>query len=319
MTKLEKEIYDQKTELKVVFDFVTKSSLDLSSFLAAKSIYFVGCGSSYYLAISAAKHFSRQLAKFTKAIPGGEVAFHFAENIPEKVDTSLAVMISRSGDSTEMVLAAQNLKKKGFQTFCVTLNPESKLLENCNDALVLPVEEESVVMTKSFSSMLLSLLIIADLVSKTNLDHYQSIFNNIDYFFFDPSYLDLSKFKHLVFLGSGIYEGIARESSLKVEEMSLTQAEAFSAFEYRHGPKALVTEETLIVIFSNGTKEERRLAEEVKAYGAQVIERISIDGFGRDAFAHVIFSQLMGVHLAKLKGVDPQKPRNLTRVVEFNL
>jgi len=318
MTQLEKEIYDQKVELRLVFDLMLRQSLELSAFVSAGHIYFVGCGASYYLAVAAAKYFSLKLGKLTKAIPGGEVAFNFEENIPPRSDSSLAVLISRSGESTEMVLAAQKFKEKKIRTFCVTLNAGSKLFNPCDNGLSLPVQENSIVMTKSFSCMLLSLFVIADLITGTDLNPYRRIFQHMDYFFTEPTFPDSVSFKHLVFLGRGVYEGVARESSLKVEEMSLTPAEAFSTFEFRHGPKSLVDDQTYMVIFTNGSKEERRFIEEMRNYGAQVVERNSLDSSGRDAFAQVIFSQLMGLRLAKLKCVDPQRPRNLTRVVEMN-
>jgi len=316
MTQLEKEIYDQKVELRLVFDLMLQRHLELSAFVSADHIYFIGCGSSYYLAITAAKYFSLQLGKFTKAIPGGEVAFNFEENIPPRADSSLAVLISRSGESTEMILAAQKLKEKKIRTFCVTLNADSKLFSTCDDGLSLPVQENSIVMTKSFSCMLLSLFVVVDLITGTDLNTYRRIFQHMDYFFTEPTFS--VSFKHLVFLGRGVYEGVARESSLKVEEMSLTPAEAFSTFEFRHGPKSLVDDKTYMVIFTNETKEERRFIEEMRNYGAHVVERNSLDSSGRDAFAQVIFSQLMGLRLAKLKGIDPLRPRNLTRVVELN-
>jgi len=170
MTQLEKEIYDQKVELRLVFDLMLQRPLELSAFVSADHIYFIGCGSSYYLAITAAKYFSLQLGKFTKAIPGGEVAFNFEENIPPRADSSLAVLISRSGESTEMILAAQKLKEKKIRTFCVTLNADSKLFSTCDDGLSLPVQENSIVMTKSFSCMLLSLFVVVDLITGTDLN-----------------------------------------------------------------------------------------------------------------------------------------------------
>ncbi|WP_448516011.1 SIS domain-containing protein [Pseudothermotoga sp.] len=318
MTQLEKEIHDQKFELRFVFDLMLQQPLELSAFTSADQIYFVGCGSSYYLAISAAKYFSLRLGKYTKAIAGGEVAFNFEENIPRRNGSSLAVLISRSGESTEMIVAAEKFKQGGVRTFSVTLNKDSKLFKVCDSGISLPIREDSIVMTKSFSSMLLSLFLIADSMVERDFEPYKFLFQHMDYFFTEPSFLDSFSFKHLVFLGSGVYEGIARESSLKVEEMSLTVAEAFSTLEYRHGPKALVDDRTVLVIFSNGTKEEKALVEEMRNYGAHVIERNSLDSSARDAFAQVIFSQLIGLRLARLKGVDPERPRNLTRVVELN-
>lgn len=318
VTKLESEIHDQKQELRVVFDWMLTQDINLSPFLKASCAYFVGCGSSYYLAISAAKYFTRQLGKFAKAVPGGEVALSFSENVSKQSDSSIAVLISRSGESTETVLAAKKFKENGIYTFFVTLNPASELHNLCDDGIVLPVEETSIVMTKSFTSMLLSLFVITDLAAKTDLRPYKLIFDRIDYFFTDPSFLDPKGFNHLVFLGKGVYEGVARESALKLEEMSLTLAEAYPTFEYRHGPKSLVTDRTLMVIFSSDDKEEQDFVREMKGYGATVVERKVLDTTGRDAFAQVIFSQLMGLHFAKVKGVNPERPRNLTRVVELD-
>jgi glucosamine--fructose-6-phosphate aminotransferase (isomerizing) len=319
------EILSQPGEFKKVLSYLNQLPTSSFPYFLTDSdvVYFVGCGSSYYLGISACKYFSRVTGIETKAIPSGELLL---SDIRVMTSTKLkysAVMISRSGNTTETVLAAEKLNKIGIKTFGITLDGKSDLQKVCSLCLTLPLEEKSVVMTKSFSCMLLSLFFISDKISGKE-PKYNQLVNNSNEFVKESCQLEenqtLLEANHYVFLGSGIYEGIARESALKLQEMSLSMAEAFSSLEYRHGPKALVTNDTVIVLYSSGQseKEEMNLLDEMRELGASIICRSPIAEDGRDAFIQIIFAQLLGLFIAKRKGLNPDQPRNLSKTVILN-
>lgn len=318
----EREILSQPDEFLRISSYL--SQLPPNSFprflLDSDVVYFIGCGSSYYLAISASKYFSHVTGIETKAIPSGELVLSDTRPFSTKLKSS-AVMISRSGNTTETVLVAKKLRKMGIKTFGITLNEKSDLQKICDSCLSLPLEERSVVMTKSFSCMLLSLFFISDKLSGKKPE-YSQLINSSSEFVSKLCQIEqdqsLIKANHYVFLGSGIYEGIARESALKLQEMSLSMTQAFSSLEYRHGPKALVTKNTVIILYASKQNEEINLLNEMKELGALTVLRPSLVEDGRDAFLQVIFAQLLGLFIAKYKGLNPDQPKNLSRTVILN-
>jgi len=321
VTSVEKEIEDQRTELEIVFDFMRSRRWDLNTLKNTDLVYFVGCGSSYYIALSASRYFTLKTGIETKALPGGEVVFGTESNVGKHLKKS-AVLISRSGESTEVVLAGKLFKKLGIPTLGVSLTQDSSLVKLVDESIVLPLEEKSIVMTKSFTSMLLSLQIVSDILAGSDNEKiYQDLLQMVESVIDTSRKLIESKKlhekAHYVFLGVGTYEGVARESALKLEEMSLTKTEAYSTFEYRHGPKSLVEDGVMAVIFESGDPEEEKLKRELEGYGGKVVMR-KILGKPEDTFLQVIFSQILALKVAEGKGINPEKPRNLTKVVRLD-
>ena len=109
-----------------------------------------------------------------------------------------------------------------------------------------------------------------------------------------------------VFLGSGWTVGLCQEAALKYREAAGAWAEAFPAMEYRHGPISLADPATLV--WSLGPV-DRELLEDVRETGAHVLE-------GRlDPMAELVMIQRAAVALAEMRGLDPDRPRNLSRSV----
>ncbi|MCD6449568.1 MAG: SIS domain-containing protein [Thermotogaceae bacterium] len=330
MTEVEKNIKEVKEEIKRLPEFLDKfyekNSQNLGDFFKGKDVvYFVGCGSSYYLAIAASRYFSLKLGIETKAVPAGEIVFAYPENAGKESKKS-AVLISRSGETTEVLYALEKFKENGVKAFGITLGKDSSLEKDPDISIVLPMEEKPVVMTKSFVSMLFSLEYIASKLSgnvetlRKLVDDFESSFEKIKAFV--SSKKELFGAHHHVFLGEGVYEGVARECALKLEEMSITKTESYSALEYRHGPKALVEKGVAVHIFKKGLEEEEKLKKELKEMGAIVVDVESDIGlsssYPEDAFLKVVYGQFLGLKIAEEKGVNVDSPRNLTRVVKMN-
>ncbi len=317
---VEKEIFDQKTELREVLkylrDFKEKEKWK-EKLTAADEVYFIGCGSSYYIGIAASKYFTGTTGKRSRALPAGEILEALRWNIPRDSETT-AVLISRSGETTEVIEATKMLKENGIFTLGITLEQGSSLTKVADSNVTLPLKEESVVMTKSFTSMLMFLMNMSDFVvgiDKSGL--YEDLLGILERQMdsWEKEAQEVAKKgKHFVFLGVGPYEGIARESALKLQEMSLTTTEAYSTLEYRHGPKSLVSKDVVVVIFGEG-ESSKKLAKEIEKLGGHTLLRRSYAKGYEDSFVLVIFSQLLGLSLAKLKGVDVESPRNLSKVV----
>lgn len=331
MSTVEKEIKEQIIDLPLVYDYVN-SYLTKTFPKAIKDkdlVYFIGCGTSFYLALSASRFFTYKTGIESKALPGGEVTFKSIENIGKNTLKRGAMLISRSGESTEVIKAGKVFKNLGIETFGITLEEKSSLIKVSDEIISLPVKENAIVMTKSFSSILLTLQMIASYLSgEKELNIYKLLLRETERILNKSERLiekeNLTSFNHYVFLGLGMQEGLGRESALKLEEMSLTKTEAYSKYEYRHGPKSIVESGVLITIYSEGDEEEEKLVKELEGYDGKVIlignEKSHLfisNNFPYDLSLRILFAQLLGLRIAERKNLDVDKPRNLTRVVRI--
>jgi glucosamine--fructose-6-phosphate aminotransferase (isomerizing) len=254
-----------------------------------------------------------------------------------------AVLISRSGRTSEVVRAAALLKSRRVPTLAITCAAAQPLQDVADQTIVLhQADERSTVMTRSFSSMLLSL---QALVSEGNSDAR----------FFDqlhkmpeqarPLVSELAQsirnfanrhdFADYVALGQGPFFGVACECALKLTEMSISYAQSFHTLEFRHGPKSIVGPETLLLFLlsDSGYETEREVLEEMKDLGATTLVIVNkADARVRAASdllvelaldvpelarlaPSVVAGQLLGLYSGLRKGLNPDSPRNLTRVV----
>ena len=137
-------------------------------------------------------------------------------------------------------------------------------------------------------------------------------------------------FDRFYFLGSGIRYGLACEANLKMKEMTLTHSEPFHFLEYRHGPMSMVNEHTLLAGLlsdANRPHEEKVLAE-MKVLGASVLsigEAGTQVAFGSNipesgrGVLYLPVLQLMAFYRSLAKGLNPDRPNNLTAVVRLDL
>jgi glucosamine--fructose-6-phosphate aminotransferase (isomerizing) len=305
---------------------------------------FVGCGTSYYLAKAAASTFN-YLKLPARAVPASDLLI-FPELTLHEGGSYVPVVISRSGRTSEAIRAAQMLERHhNLRTIAITCADGQPLENACSVTLkLLDADELSTVMTRSFTSMLLGLQYLAATVSG---DHtfrealielaaqVEPLLKNT------PQRLRLfaesRSFSDFVFLAQGPLFSIASECMLKVTESSCSYAQVFHSLEFRHGPKSIAGPETLITFLMSETSydAEVELVEEMKGLGAatMVIANHVDDRTRRvadfaielglrtpeyaRAAAFAIWGQLFGVYYGIKKGLDPDSPKNLTRVVEL--
>ena len=303
---------------------------------------FVGCGTSYYLAIAAASAFNHAGLP-ARAIPASELLLYPALVFSGDRDY-VPIMISRSGRTSEVVRAARLLEQeRDLRTIAITCADGQPLEAECSVTLkLLDADEQSMVMTRSFTSMLLGLQYLAATIAKN--DGLRSALVNL------PEetaplledipqrlrlFVEARTFEDCVFLAQGQLFGIASECMLKVTESSSTYAQVFHSLEFRHGPKSIVGPETLITfLMSESSYEaELELLEEMKKLGAAtmvIANRLDaraesaadfaielglhVPEYARPA-AYTIWGQLYGLYNGLKKGLNPDAPRNLTRVV----
>ena len=303
---------------------------------------FTGCGSSYYIAASAAASWAAITGRRARAIPASELLL-FPEPALAGAGELVAVLISRSGHTSEVLRVAQYFGREKIPTIGISCASKQKLEELATTSVLLPAaDEQSTVMTRSFTSMLLVLeYLAASLASRAELVRGLLALPGLaerwlkDLPAVVRGFVAQQHFSDYVCLGQGPYYGLACESSLKLSEMSCSYAQSFHTLEFRHGPKSVVSGETLISFLLSGAgyEAERDVLEEVKSLGGTTLAIGShIDARARAAadlvieldcdlpeyacLAPFVFAgQLVGFYTALHKGLNPDRPRYLSRVV----
>ncbi|MGH9452506.1 MAG: SIS domain-containing protein [Terriglobia bacterium] len=314
----------------------------LHEFPNRKHWLFVGCGSSYYLALAAAASWRALTGLPAQALPASELLLFPQLTLDEHPDLQ-PVLISRSGHTSEVLQAAEYLRSRHIPIVAVTCAPGQPLEEMSSATICLPAaDEKSTVMTRSFSSMLIGIQFLAARFAKNTefLDSLRNLPESVQPVLDEispavQSFVDAHDFADYVWLGQGPFYGLACEAALKVMEMSCSYAQAFHTLEFRHGPKSIVSPETLIMFLLSeaGFEVEREVLEEVKSLGgATLVVTNEADERTREAAdllvelrlkdheyarlaAHILPGQLVGLHTGLKKGADPDKPRHLSRVV----
>ena len=301
---------------------------------------FIGCGSSFYLAQAASASWTILTGEKSRALPASEITL-FPQLFPAPCQP---VLITRSGYTSEVLQAAgyleERLQLRTLAITCGTSTPIEKIASHC--IKLFAADEKSTVMTRSFTSMLITLQALAAIrgarrdfleALRKLPDQVAGRFNAMQSTI--QSLADSRVFADYVFLGQGPFFGIAQESMLKVKEMSCSYAQSFHTLEFRHGPKAIVGPETLItfIISETGFAAQVAVLEEIKKLGGTTLA-ISNDGDATirraaDYFvelsldvpeaarvaASVIPGQLLGFYTGIKRGLNPDEPRNLSRVV----
>lgn len=267
MSKLENQNYTYKEIMtqveswrKVYSDVIDeKFNFDLNIFSKNyDEIILFGCGSSYNLAISSS-FYTNTLTKYkSTAVPSAELIFNTNTYIiPDK--KYLLVGFSRSGETTETISVLEKLKNENnINSLVFTCNANNSLKNISNNSFYCEgAEEKSIVMTKSFSSMLFAYcLLIAKVIDDTLLlNEFNSLItymnNKISLLFYDiKEYINKYSYEKLFTLGTGFNYGLAIESDLKTKEMTQVSSYSYYISEFNHGPKSLIDKNSLIMFLT---------------------------------------------------------------------
>ena len=306
---------------------------------------FVGCGSSYYVALSAAASWIAITGRRAWAVPASEILL-YPDLLWTGANTPVAVLISRSGRTSEAVKAAEFFRARKVPTIAISCAAGQPLEQAATTSIILAAaDEQSTVMTRSFTSMLLAIqYLAASLVGDTTIAQAihelpieaETCFAGLAESL--ASFVERNSFADYVCLGQGPFYGLACESALKLTEMSCSFAQTFHTLEFRHGPKSIAAPETLVTFLLSeaGFEAELDVLEEIKALGATTVAispkaefraRAAADIFVEMPFdlpefvrapAYVFVPQLLGLYTGLKKGFNPDEPRNLSRVVMLN-
>jgi glutamine---fructose-6-phosphate transaminase (isomerizing) len=273
------EILSQADSWRGAVETINASQSRIRALFAANNgpVVFVGCGSPYYLELTAAAVYRKLTGSWAIALPASEVLMNLDYALPGS-STPLVVAVSRSGETSELVAACRLLKEqRGSKVLLITVSTGTTLERLADETVFIPnAVEISVAQTRSFSAMLLTTL-GAIAVGTGNLALWHELQTLparakplLDRIAQPIADLIGRGFERLFFLGSGLRHGLAHEGSLKMKEMSLTNSEPFHFLEFRHGPMSMVDSKTLIV----GLVSEHAANAEVKV----LREMLEVDG-----------------------------------------
>jgi glucosamine--fructose-6-phosphate aminotransferase (isomerizing) len=349
-----KEIYEQPTAIRETIGAKlgegSKCEFDELKFTkeylkSLNKIYLVACGTAMHAGL-VAKNMLERICKIPTEV---DIASEFRYRDPIVDEKTLCIFISQSGETADTIAALKLSKEKGAKTLAISNVIGSSITREADYSIYTHAGPEiAVASTKAYTSQVVLLAILAiyfaetlELTDKNILELKNNILEL-------PSKIEetlkcaeqIKEFGHRIyqekdvfFLGRGIDETVAKESALKLKEISYIHADSYPAGELKHGPIALIENDiTVISIMTDKNLVEKTVSniQEVITRGAKtlVVTNQNIDDKMFDTVIHipetntfispilsVIPLQLLAYYISKEKGLDVDKPRNLAKSV----
>lgn len=250
----------------------------------------IGCGTSWYVA--------QAYAAMREDAGAGETDAFAASETPAARGYDRVVAITRSGTTTEVLRALAQFSST--PTVAVTTSPARPAAKAASAAVVLDfADEESVVQTRFATSAIVLLR------AALGLD-VEAAIRDVDTAVNAPIPDALAGSEQFTFLGTRWTYGLALEAALKMREASGAWTEAYPAMEYRHGPVSVTRPNRTVWMFGTPPPD---LAGDIQRTGGM------FENSGLDPIADLVRVQRLAVRLAHSRGLDPDRPRNLTRSV----
>jgi glucosamine--fructose-6-phosphate aminotransferase (isomerizing) len=250
----------------------------------AEEIVFAGCGSAFNVSNAVAPFFQAVSGKTSRAVHASDIAINPSMFLNRSRKT-LAVVCSRSGDTTESVLALRTARSLGCRTLAVTCFRRSAMAKEADAVLLLDgAVEKSVTTTRSLSSMVLAGYALAVLAGEGTAESGSDLAKDMAKL---PALCrsGMGRFEELgkrvsengdivkyAFLGTGGMYGLAREAQLKIKEMVLLPSDSYVSLDFQHGPMSNVDGGMLVTMLTSapGLTYEREVARNMKALGGKV-------------------------------------------------
>ncbi len=313
--------------------------------LSIKHLVIAACGTSYHAALYGALAM-RALRAFdtVQVIDASEITrHHFPPN------NSGLLVISQSGETKDVHRAVVMAQELGLPTFSVVNAVGSLIARATKCGVYLNAgREHAVASTKAFVTQVAALELIAVWFADHRHHETQRRQDIIRQLHRLPMNLEVTLRlheackklaatlvgqEHLFVLGKGVGEPIACEGALKIKEITYLHAEGYPGGALKHGPFALISSGTpvILTIFDDAQANLMQTAtEEVKARGAKTIVITDNESLAKNIADETLIIpkagvlsgllaaiplQLIAYELAVLKGINPDKPRNLAKAV----
>ena len=277
------------------------------------NLIMLGCGTSYNACLFS-KHYFVNYFNSVQVINASE----FAIEDVQKLGKTCIMFASQSGETRDTYKSLEIAKNHGIFTIGVVNVKNSLIAREVDCGCYINVGREvGVASTKSFTGQIIVMYLIAMWFKKRvlkNFKLYEEIKDTLKHHnYIKEKIVPLFENSTSCFLlGRGQNYALAREGSLKIKEISYIHAEAYELSELKHGPFSLLTEKTPVIII--GDEDTDNCYNEVKTRGSPVI-LINSKTFGGNPMTFVIILQILAYELSIHRGINPDRPRNLAKVV----
>ncbi len=249
----------------------------------------IGCGTSWFMA--------EAYASLREDSGLGETDFFTASRLPTSRRYDRVLAISRSGTTTEVLDA---LAGSAARRTSIVADASTPVAERSDDSIVLDFADEQSVVQTVFATTTLMLL-------RASLgESLEGVIAETERVLATAPDRTLQQASQFTFVGQGWAHGIAREAALKMREAAQAWTEAYPQMEYRHGPISIAEPGRLLWVFGAPVP---GLLEDVSATGVRVV----CDEL--DPVSDLVRVQRLAVDLAESDGLDPDRPRSLSRSV----
>jgi glucosamine--fructose-6-phosphate aminotransferase (isomerizing) len=322
-------------------------NLDTQALRRMERIILTACGTSYHAAL-VGEYLIEEFARIPVEV---EYASEFRYRNPPIDRNTIVIALTQSGETADTLAALRESKRKGHPTLSLCNVVGSSIAREADGGVYLHAGPEiGVASTKAFTNQVAVLTMLAIYLGRTRhlsslqgaqmlrelraapdavrraLHCHDSVKDIAE------KYYHVSNF---LYLGRQYHYPVALEGALKLKEISYIHAEGYPAAEMKHGPIALVDEDTpSVFLMPRGPIFDKVMSnlEEVKARGGPVIA-IACEGDEEVAaraddviyvpevpeylqpLVTVVPLQLLAYHIALLRGCDVDKPRNLAKSV----
>ncbi|MHC3437137.1 glutamine--fructose-6-phosphate transaminase (isomerizing) [Natrialbaceae archaeon A-gly3] len=310
-----------------------------------EEVQLIACGTSYY----AAEYAARLLEEYADVRASAELASEYDFDGGRDPWRTLCVAVTQSGETADTLSALRRASGAGVHTLAVTNTLGSTVTREADDSLFIRAGPEiGVAATKTFASQVTTLALLAVAVGRERdtlsaasardvlenlrglpgavqqvLDEESAVLGAAERFVDSRAYF---------FVGRQLGYPVALEGALKLKEIAYDHAEGFAAGELKHGPLALVTDESpVLAVLTEGTRPAETLNNlaEAQTRGAPAIGVTdgTVDSGVLDVALEVsplgdvtpivanVYLQLFAYHVANLQGRSIDKPRNLAKSV----
>jgi len=327
------EILDTFNALRKTSAYLEKAWSDIETFYRnRKRFVFIGCGSSYSLAksMSVMTHMGTGLQ--SSAMAAGDILLH-AERYAKCFDNAAVVCVSRSGRTSEMLMALDALKSKGYSFTALSLvcADDTPLAAKSSLTLSMPwAFDNSVCQTRCVTNFFFA---AAYIISKLTgrqviLNDLANVINN------GPDFLKRAEiladelsghpWTHCVVLADAELEGLAEEGALAFKEICQLPSNYHHLLDLRHGPMVLLGEKTLVLAAPGDRNElELKLLSDIKAKKSEIVafSDVSVEtahiAFGQPlsyiarGIPFIVLCQMIAYKKSLKTGADPDKPTGL--------
>lgn len=341
-----KEIFEQPELARHLYNMITEeTSLEkLEQFRGSdiNYIHIIGCGTAYHAGLLI-KNF---LEKNNRMRVSCEFASEFRYRNPLMKKTEMGLFISQSGETADTLACQEMCKDFGMKTLSIVNVEGSTLFRECDvNYLIHAGVEIGVASTKAFTQQVLVGYILSSAfnqeINKENIKReIDQLARGIENILAREKEIqniarEIYQKRGFIFTGRGDQYPVALEGALKLKEIAYVHAEGYASGELKHGPIALFDEGMVNIAIVTPDLFDKTIsnAQEVKARkgimvivgqeGNEELADLADYFFGID-FDQVdqlkplltnIFMQLLSYHIAKFKGTDIDKPRNLAKSV----